>query len=233
VQSAYLLVTHGSRDPRPAQAIADLAEMVQQKLHTRVGTAVLECSDIPLHEQIQHFSQGIDPLYIVPLFLLPGVHVMEDIPEQIAIAQQTLSCSMTLLPYLGSSPKFHRLLAKRFPLGARVLLSHGSRRTYANRPIEDLADQLGAIAAYWSVEPKLERQVQILAEQGHHQIAILPHFLFSGGITDAIARSVQALREQFPQTQLELLSALDASPELANLIVDFVREAAPVLDLVM
>jgi sirohydrochlorin cobaltochelatase len=233
VQSAYLLVTHGSRDPRPAHAIADLAEIVQQKLHTRVGTAVLECSELPLHEQIQQFSQGIDQLHIVPLFLLAGVHVMEDIPEQIAIAQQSVSCSITRMPHLGSSPKFRRLLAKRFPIGARVLLSHGSRRAHANRPIEELADQLGAIATYWSVEPKLERQIRMLAEQGHHQIAILPHFLFSGGITDAIALSVQQLREQFPQTQLELLSPLDASVELANLVVDFIRESAPLPDLVM
>ncbi len=233
MQSAYLLVTHGSRDPRPERAIATLAELVQQKLHTRVGTAVLECSAMPLHEQIQNFGQGVDQLQIVPLFLMPGVHVMEDIPEQIAIAQQTLKSSITIHPHLGSSPKFRRLLAKRFPLGARVLLAHGSRRLQANRPIEDLADQLGAIAAYWSVEPHLEKQVQLLAEQGHHQIAILPHFLFSGGITDAIALAVQQLREQFPQTQLELLSPLDASEELADLIVDFILDSAPLPNLVV
>lgn len=226
---------HGSRDVRPQIAIAHLAQLVQQRLNAIVGTAALECTPLPLHEQIQHFGhqvlhQGIDHIQIVPLFLLPGVHVMEDIPEQVAIAQQNLpSITLQLVAYLGRTPRLSQLVEKRFAgssAAARILLSHGSRRPNANLPIEQLAMLLNAVPAYWSVAPSLETQVKLCLKQGASQIAILPYFLFSGGITDAIALSLESLRQQFPQVQLDLLAPLDVSQDLADLVVPFILETA-------
>ena len=125
---AYLLVSHGSRDPRPVIAMQQLAELLYDKLQsnltvcdgvasplgceTLVGTAYLELSPEPLHEQIVKFGRnaanfGCNGLKILPLFLLPGVHVMQDIPSEVALAQQVLSQDMmiNLQPYLGSHPK--------------------------------------------------------------------------------------------------------------------------------
>lgn len=251
--SAYLLVSHGSRDPRPGVAIAQLRELVQQRLDRAesplvlagvgdgesasprrrregalVDTSVLECGATPLHEQIVRFaaaglSQGIRRIQIVPLFLLPGVHVKEDLPEQMAIAQQHLGASveLTLCPFLGSQVGLQRLLADRLTAqpAAHILLSHGSRRSQGNAPVEALAQQLGAVAAYWSVAPSLEMQVQTLLTRGERRIAIFPYFMFPGAIGDAIAQQVAQLAQQWPSLQLMLLSPLAADQALAQLVV--------------
>ncbi len=240
---AYLLVSHGSRDPRPITAMQQLAELVCDKLQsnltvcdrvasllrceTLVGTAYLELSPEPLHEQIVKFGRnaanfGCNCLKILPLFLLPGVHVMQDIPSEVALAQQVLSQDMmiNLQPYLGSHPKLGSLLSQRFATNteARILLAHGSRRPLSHHPVEAMAVSIGAIAAYWSVSPSLESRVQELIIAGCQQISILPYFLFTGGIVDAIALQLEELKLQFPEVSFQLAEPMGVNAELAELI---------------
>lgn len=257
---AYLLVTHGSRDPRPHAATEQLSRLVVLELEAVsraevaasvaiapegapkvrcsvgcVGTAVLECHPLPLHQQIQQFAtrawlQGYRRVMIVPLFLLPGVHVMEDIPSEVAIARQHLEVEMPLqiAPHLGSHSQIvslvEQLLVQAGP-GARVLLAHGSRRPNGNDAVEAIAHAIGAVSAYWTISPDLETQVTRLVQQGHHQITVMPYFLFEGGTTDAIAQQLQALRQQLPQVQIALASPLGASPHLSRLIVEQLAHA--------
>ena len=244
---AYLLVIHGSRDPRPAIAVAELAQLFAARVRhpalssltefgtdstasPPVGTASLECHPLPLHQQIVEFCQshpGTRSLIILPLFLLPGVHVMEDLPQEIALAQQTLAAvEIQVRPHLGAQPKLRRLLNERMsnqPIAAWILLSHGSRRPGANQPIVDLADHLGAVPAYWSVPPNLDMQIQTLSQQGLKKIGILPYFLFPGGITEAIAQSVDAIAAQNPDLSLHLTPPLQAGSELADLLIDLAQ----------
>ncbi len=265
--SAYLLVSHGSRDPRPGIAIATLRELVQQQFQVNavtpchvgagygrsgaspeasassqfhsppVATAVLECAPQPLHEQIGQFAalvqpQGIRQIQILPLFLLPGVHVKQDIPEQVAIAQQRLGATveLRLCPFLGAHARLPALVADRLPSGsadAYILLSHGSRREGGNAPVEALAQQLGAVAAYWSVEPSLAMQVQALVASGKHRFAIFPYFMFPGGIGDAIAQQITQLKQQWPSLELTLMAPLAPDRKLAQLVVDLTKIPSP------
>lgn len=272
--SAYLLVSHGSRDPRPAIAVEHLALLITQRLQLLrrysggqqsvarhyssmgdygaslstpvfpsaagtaasplIGTAVLELALTPLHQQIQQFAQqviaaGYDTIKLLPLFLLPGVHVMEDLPAELAIASQQLGPRITcqICPYLGScQTQIGQLLLNPVesfvsdPQTSRILIAHGSRRPGSHQPVETIARQLRAIPAYWSVPPSLEDQVIGLIKQGQHQIAILPYFLFEGGITDAIAQMVTRLSQQFPYASLHLSRPLGATPALADCAID-------------
>ncbi|MBL1199751.1 MAG: sirohydrochlorin chelatase [Nostoc sp. GBBB01] len=244
MSSAYLLVSHGSRDRRPEIAMQELARLVCQKLEKNhnqtsgehlVGIAALEMTQKPLHQQIQEFAKtafGCDKvsanhhrLKIVPLFLLPGVHVMTDIPAEVALAQQSTGEDITieLQPYLGSHPDLKKLLwhqVAKIEAQARILLSHGSRRPDSQKPVEAMAANLGAVVAYWSVAGSLESRVKELVAAGYREIAILPYFLFAGGITDAIAASVETLKLQFSAVTFHLAEPLGASAELADLIWD-------------
>lgn len=269
ISAAYLLIYHGSPDPRPKLAAEVLAHSFSQKIaHANleirsrgvvqvdqhqhsltnqiagsgtidrplVGTAYLECGPLPLHQQLKLFCQQLQTtdnataglpsqLVLLPLFLLPGVHVMEDIPREIAQAQDAVGATVEIMPrpHLGSHPGLQRLVTERMaalPVEAWILLAHGSRRPNANCPIDRLADRLGAIPAYWSVAPSLESRLQELAQLGLKKIAILPYFLFAGGITDAIAQTVATLTLQFPTLDLQLMPPLEASPGLADLLVD-------------
>ena len=240
--SAYLLVSHGSRDPRPQVAMEQLARLISQRQTGRiipvaaktfnhawqssatgsltapptwepvVGIACLELSPVPLHKQIIEFSDRVaskcNHLKVVPLFLLPGVHVMEDIPGEVALAQQTISQNITieLQPHLGTHTGMSGLLATQMAAiqaDAWIVLAHGSRRAGSNQPVEAIATQLkshaglghtSVVEAYWAVSPRLESRVKELVSAGHQQIGILPYFLFAGGITDAIAEAVEELK---------------------------------------
>ena len=257
MSSAYLLVSHGSRDSRPQVAMERLSWLLSQS-QTRtqttlqvptiagfqgskseknisnplVGTACLELAPVPLHEQIREFGDralkyGYNRIEIVPLFLLPGIHVMEDIPAEVAIAQKTLGrLKLELKPHLGTHPGLVNLLAKKqatTKAEAGILLAHGSRRAGAKQPVEAIAEQLGVVSAYWAVPPSLASRVQELVTAGHEQIGIIPYFLFAGGITDAIADSVEQMQGQFPAVDIRLAEPLGASQELALLILDLVN----------
>ncbi|MUL36064.1 sirohydrochlorin chelatase [Gloeocapsopsis dulcis] len=257
--SAYLLVSHGSRDPRPEVAMEQLVRLLsyspeqisvsnQQRFGDRfrrlpavsispikqplVDRACLELSPLSLAQQIVEFSgraliQGYNKVQIVPIFLLPGTHVKEDIPAQVAIAQQTLGeITLDLRPYLGTHPGLVQFLAKKATkdIETWVLLSHGSRRPGAKEPVEAIAKQLNAVDTYWAIAPSLETRLQALVKAGYQQIGIIPYFLFPGGITDAIAQSVAQLQRQLPGINLRLTEPIGASAELAGLIWDLVEK---------
>jgi sirohydrochlorin cobaltochelatase len=235
LSSAYLLVSHGSRDPRPQLAVDRLAQQLTSQLQqflpitapVIVATAQLELAEQPLHCQICDLAdncrkQGIDRLIILPLFLLPGVHVMDDIPAEVAIAQQELGTpiEITVAPFLGNAPNLAEAFARnRFDLPASTtILGHGSRRAGGNTPIERLAADLELEIAYWSIAPSLTDRVTALVATGATEIGILPYFLFAGGITDAIAEMVTNLADRFPQVKFTLGELLGDSPHLVAIL---------------
>ena len=278
--SAYLLVSHGSSDPRHQAGLSRLADIMRQHLdkslcdelpttpitpqvitgfrHPRasqglgmasaswrsvnvpcysgvlptpvVGTASLEATPIPLAQQIEVFAkramaQGIRQVVIVPLFLLAGVHVKEDLPREIAKAQTLMPSRMRLLcaPYLGSQSSFKHFVASRLQATSAdrcLLLAHGSRRSAGNRSVQQLGESLDADVAFWSVPPDLETQVIELMQQGYQQIAIAPYFLFPGSITDAITRRTEDLAERLSRLSLRLLAPLGTSAELGRAVAE-------------
>ncbi|MDZ8050084.1 MAG: sirohydrochlorin chelatase [Aulosira sp. ZfuVER01] len=239
MSSAYLLVSHGSRDPRPEIAMQQLAGLIRDKLKNTnkqqnlFDIAYLELSPEPLHAQIKQFAESAfaancNRLKVIPLFLLPGVHVMNDIPDEITLAQEALGQDIIvdLQPYIGSHPSLESFIAKQIAtqnIAAWILLAHGSRRPGSQQPLEAMAENLGAVTAYWSIDPSLESRVKELIAVGKREIAILPYFLFPGGITDAIAQSIETLKLQFPLVNFHLAQPLGANTEeLAQLIWDLI-----------
>ncbi len=234
-----LLVSHGSRDPRPQEAVAKLATLLLDKLpNSYIGTATLELGSQPLHGQIKDFVSSLPrdyprSLHILPLFLLPGTHVMEDIPAEIdlALASISPSCRVQVFPHLGSHGGMFELLSHQQKnyredpsIEIWILLAHGSKYNHAHQSIKELAQQLNTIPAYWAVSPSLETQIEMLINQGYTSLGILPYFLFSGGITDAIARKVDTLREQFPHIQIKLADPLNTTPLLAEMVLSLISE---------
>lgn len=233
--SAYLLVSHGSRNPRPQIALQQLAGWVRQELTggssrtVLVETASLELAATPLHQQVEQFGRqvqaaGLKSLRILPLFLLPGTHVREDLPAEVARAQVCLGSDvqLNLLPHLGSYPGLSQLWARQWeplPPQGRILLSHGSRRPGSNGAVEKLAAQWQALPAYWSALPSLAAQAAALVRAGQETITILPYFLFAGGIVESIGQQVQQLQQALPEVQLRFGQPLGATPELAQFIV--------------
>jgi sirohydrochlorin cobaltochelatase len=216
---AYFLVTHGSKSPHSWSALQTLITSTSSITDVLVGGGCLEGQPISLAKQLQQFCETLSQqsqqsnlkqinVAVIPLFLLPGVHAREDIPAEIAIAQQKIAnslehqISLKLAPHLGTHPRIPALLQSQLaslidhsnPINNQnigfILLSHGSRLPETFQTIEALAAQLGAIAAYWSVPPSLNTQIEQIIAQGKERIVIMPYFLSSGGIMEAIAQQI-------------------------------------------
>ena len=271
LSSAYMFVSHGSRDVRTRWAVEELAERVSVLLASRnirvtgviesqksslpssfspnsqtsvtttasmvltnmgcplVETGTLEFAPLPLHQQIQQFAAealdtGCERIKILPLFLLPGIHVTEDICAQIEQARAVFGNAIAIeqLPYLGAS-NLTELCAKRLrkvEADARILFSHGTKKLSGNKTVEEIAEQLGATATYLSVPPLFEEKLPMLIASGQKSIAIQPYLLFEGKTMGAFEQKVMTLQTQFPQVQLLLDRPLGATAELATLIVE-------------
>ena len=204
-------------------AISNLAESPW------IEIAALELSPISLTQSIINFARqarrrGFKQMKVIPLFLAPGVHVTEDLPEEVALAIKQLDFPMTieLSSYLGKYLGMIPLLIDKFselPAQKRILIAHGSRKSSVTNYYQNLAGKLDAEVAYWSTEPKFTRQIELQIASGIRKIAILPYFLFPGKITAAIAREVAQLRQEYPQVELNLGQPLGATEALAELIV--------------
>ncbi len=195
-----------------------------------VEAAALELTSIALHKSIIKFAQKIHQnggghIRVIPLFLAAGVHVREDIPREIALAETALKNKVTLKlsPYLGKYSGMLDLLHSKFTQlsgDGRILIAHGSRMKEVREHCQTLGAKLQAAIAYWSMLPNLAEVVKAQIAAGKKKIAILPYFLFPGRITRAIALEVEQLQGTFPEVELMLGQPLGATAELAALIAE-------------
>ncbi|MGB7417058.1 MAG: sirohydrochlorin chelatase [Thermosynechococcaceae cyanobacterium] len=231
--TAYFLVAHGSRDVRSQQSFQQLTDLFRQGLAPsgvsphQIHGGTLEFG-LPLAQQLQQVGGALNAasaeVKIVPLFLLSGTHLRSDIPEAITVAQQqSPHIKFTLTPHLGSHSGVLALLRDRITSDYPwILLAHGSRYPGGNAIAEEISAALGTQAAYWSVAPKLEESLAALVDQGHRTVGVLPYFLFSGRITDAILQQIYQLRCRFDNLDLKLAAPLNPSPALAQLLIDLI-----------
>ena len=222
-QPNYLKGSFSRSEPK----VVNFFQLPQNRL---IDVAALELASLPLSENIISFahkaySQGFRRIKIVPLFLVPGVHVTEDIPLEIACAIEQINHQnqviIELSPYLGKYSGMALLLAQKFSeLSAktRILIAHGSRLPGVADYYKSLTRQLNAVIAYWSTTPSLSQQVKAQIAAGQKKIAILPYFLFPGKITEAIAQQVSELQIEHPEVELILGQPLGTSADLVELI---------------
>jgi sirohydrochlorin ferrochelatase len=242
--AALFFVTHGSSDRRSWLSLQNLVALAQSRSDRLIGGGCLEGQEITLAQQLEQFAIkaiaiGISEINILPMLLLAGVHVTEDIPAEVAIAQSNLQSKVQenlifrITPHLGTDSQIPNLLLQHFQKyknqkykntenpekQGQILVSHGSRRVDANQVVEDLATHCQAIAAYWGVEPKIETQIENLLAQGINQINVLPYFLTEGGITEANARKLDVYRDR---AQIQLLPVPLSDQQIIDISLEFV-----------
>jgi sirohydrochlorin cobaltochelatase len=226
---AYLLVVHGSRDPDYAIALADLAARCRQQLipGSRLGVACLELAAVDLPTQIRQFAAealaaNLHEIKVLPLFLAPGVHSTEDIPQAIESARSTLPapCQLTLLEAIGHNmPEVLQAIRPQLP-STSILLVHGSRNPGSF--LSDLATILDLELVAWAIPtPGAQRFADWAATCSGQpqQVGILLYFLFPGKITTAITESINELRSRFPAVEWQLTDPLAIQNSLVSKIV--------------
>ncbi|GAB4216479.1 MAG: sirohydrochlorin chelatase [Synechococcales cyanobacterium] len=230
------LVAHGSRDPRYQAVLAQLVQQTQMVLAPiPVRGVVLETDSMPLAAQLlAHQQQLEDPeITVVPLFMGSGIHLTQDLPEQLQqVSRDCPQCRLRLTPTLGSRPEMVHLwgsrLGRDFPW---VMVAHGSRRADFANEIQQVVREIGhhyagrqVLAAFLTQPPTLADHLTVLYERGYRQVGIQPYVLFPGSILETMHAHVQQWQAAFPPLHFTWGSPLAPDPAIVTMIQRLVQD---------
>src|SRR5512141_2876222 len=111
MKTAILLLAHGSRVAEANNAAREVAAMVQQMTDFEIVEVAFREQHCPNIQQgvDSCVQQGAQRILLVPYFLYPGAHVLEDLPEELEEAKRRHpGVEMVLGKHLGA----HRKLAE-------------------------------------------------------------------------------------------------------------------------
>jgi len=104
-----LLVAHGSRVTSSNDAVVELVEKLRARLSSygfdAITHAFLELTTPGIPEGVQSLVEaGASQVVVLPYFLAPGTHVIDDMPELIGTAEKEYpAVSFSVMPYLGGA----------------------------------------------------------------------------------------------------------------------------------
>lgn len=112
MQTAVILLAHGSRDPHWLAPFNSLINKIKAQTQTQqVELAFMELAEPSLSEQVTLVANnGAKNIAIVPLFFAEGRHLRHDVPQQIKqleaqLAQQHLAVDIHLHSPIGLEPE--------------------------------------------------------------------------------------------------------------------------------
>ncbi len=107
--TCILLVVHGSKHPDARSAATRFeAELAASGLPAAARLCFLRMSEPSLAEAMENASrEGFRRLFIVPLFVFPGQHLVEEIPDLVRDFRAAhAAVQVEVVPALGENPAF-------------------------------------------------------------------------------------------------------------------------------
>ncbi|MFD5649704.1 sirohydrochlorin chelatase [Streptomyces sp. NPDC127039] len=224
-----LVVAHGSRDPRHAQAVHALVRRVRAlRPDVRVETGFLDFNvpSVPgVLESLE--AEGVREVVALPLLLTRAFHAKADIPAVLASAPPRLRIRQAEV--LGPSPLLLSALERRlYEAGLTpadksstgvVLASAGSSDPEAIAVIAEIAREwrhtgwCAVRPAFASASlPRTEDAVRQLRALGCARVAVAPYVLAPGFLPDRIARGAAGADV--------LADVLGPAPEVARVLLE-------------
>ncbi|MEU8420333.1 CbiX/SirB N-terminal domain-containing protein [Micromonospora sp. NPDC048835] len=229
-----VLVAHGSRDPRAADATRALARAVSAaRPGTQVLASWLDHTEPGPTQVLRDLAEaGHRRAVLVPLLLTAAYHNRVDIPAAVAEAARSgppLAVRVTdVLGPAGDTPDAALLAGLSRRLGetgpghfdALVLAAAGTRDARARRSVGRVADALGSQfgvpcrVAYASAAPPLAGvAVSRLRASGARRVAVSAYFLAPGLFHDAVADAARGAGA------VAVAAPLTDAPELVQLVL--------------
>jgi sirohydrochlorin ferrochelatase len=174
-----VLVAHGTRDPRGAVVVEQVAALVR----ARLGDVPVEVAYADVRQpDVTAVVRGVSgPVVVVPAFLAAGYHVRVDVPRQIAASGHgdvvvTEPIGSALLPVVRE-----RLREAGWrPGDAVVLAAAGSSDPRALADVVGVAEKLGAEVGYVATaSPSVPEVVAALKARGR-RVAVAAWLLAPG-----------------------------------------------------
>lgn len=83
-KKAVVLLGHGSKKKEANEILSQLAKMLEKESYDPVFYSFLQFTSPTLEDTIDKIAgYSVQEITIVPVFLFPGVHLQQDIPEEI------------------------------------------------------------------------------------------------------------------------------------------------------
>lgn len=105
-----LALGHGSRHPYNKEVVSGVAELIAKKYeNVIVKIGFMNMNTPTMKEGLEDFrGTGVSKIVAVPIFLAPGVHTMEDIPQILGISKDSRKTMIQLdgkdVPLIYSDP---------------------------------------------------------------------------------------------------------------------------------
>lgn len=116
MNTAILLMAHGSRIPEANDAAREIAERVKQMTQFDIVEVSFREQHLPNIQQGVDacVAQGAQRILLVPYFLYMGAHVLEDLPEELEQAKVRYpGVEMVLGKHLGVHQKLAEIVVER------------------------------------------------------------------------------------------------------------------------
>lgn len=193
---AVIYVAHGSKEEQTNNQFVKAIQSIIEKDDNRTHRiAFLEANPSLVQMIDQCIDDGVNEITVIPIFLLPGVHVTSDIP---AILQQKNKQYSTVSFYYA--PAFSEAEEMVEDIYQRIkdtgvldsetqpqtvcIISHGSRNKHASDVFQALSsslqNKLNNITVYQayvtSSKPTIEEQISELQKKNANPIIVVPHF---------------------------------------------------------
>ena len=117
-ERALILVDHGSRRAEAHEHLENIARAIQSEAPSfLVLAAHLELAPPSIEEAVAACAQrGVRDVWVVPMFLVPGVHLTRDIPARLeAAAFRHPEIAVHLAPAIGMSAALPHLVLSTVP----------------------------------------------------------------------------------------------------------------------
>lgn len=114
--TGILLVAHGSRKPETIVTMEKITTEVRNQLQMdNVECAYMEFCDVNIEKGLESLiEKGVNDIKVIPYFLFEGVHIHEDIPEELEkVRQKHNNVKITFGSTLGTDKRLAMIVADR------------------------------------------------------------------------------------------------------------------------
>jgi sirohydrochlorin cobaltochelatase len=242
---AFLVVGHGSRDPRGAREFHELVGLVRER---NPGLAVeggfIELSRPPVGECVNRLAEGgARDVAAVPLMLLAAGHAKDDIPA--TLVREKMSHPGIDFGYgraLGIRPEMLDLMGERISAvvpeeereeTAVLVVGRGSSDPDANSDLAKISRLFYEGRPYPTVEnayvsmtpPNVSEGLERLKKLGARRIAVFSYFLFTGVLEERIRRGSEEFAAANPEIAVSYAGYFGPHAKVVDLLVERYQEA--------
>lgn len=110
--TGVIVVDHGSRLPDANEFLVPVIDALRAGGHAIVEAAHLEIATPGIAAAFEScVTQGAEHIVVCPFFLLPGRHVTEDIPAQVAVCAADHDVTAVITEPVGVHPEIAEVVA--------------------------------------------------------------------------------------------------------------------------